>query len=205
MKTLLSISIFISILFASYSCSKDNDLKKSIYVSDSEFNDLPAYSEWGYNTFGAYYDRMPFISNSSEVTAKFIVKNDSTSFVLTGQKGSNHYYNDSGSEKMSMTFKMAGFLPQNYKDLIALNDTILDLSKPTCKTIITIGSTVISAGILEGQLTFNRAQNLIVDNKPVEIILSGYFEFKALINNEPITISEGRFDVGIGYDNFYKY
>jgi hypothetical protein len=62
-----------------------------------------------------------------------------------------------------------------------------------------------TANILSGELTFKRAQNLLVDEKQVEVILSGYFEFKALIDNEPVTISNGRFDVGISPDNFYNY
>ena len=45
----------------------------------------------------------------------------------------------------------------------------------------------------------------MVDKQQYEIILSGVFDFQALINNEPTSISMGRFDVGIANDNFFKY
>ena len=45
----------------------------------------------------------------------------------------------------------------------------------------------------------------IADNEPIEVILSGVFEFQALINNEPVSMSLGRFDVGVGQSNFYNY
>lgn len=60
------------------------------------------------------------------------------------------------------------------------------------------------AEILEGELNFKRVQILQVDKKVVEAILSGYFDLKAIINGKPITVSDGRFDVGIGRDNFYE-
>jgi hypothetical protein len=57
--------------------------------------------------------------------------------------------------------------------------------------------------ILSGSLYFKRVQNLSVDKRPIEAILSGYFEFQAIIRDEPVTVSEGRFDLGIGSDNFF--
>lgn len=203
MKKYLFIIISVTIVVAS-GCTKDNELKKSVFIEDSEYPDLPKYSEWGYNTFGAYYDREAFVSNDNEVPAKIIVTNNLTSFVLTGQDGAYSYYSSSNTN-MSMTFKISGFLPQNYKQLIALNDTTFDLRNSSYQVLVTIGTVTNTATIIEGGLTFKRAQNLIVDTKQEEVILSGYFDFKALINNEPITISDGRFDVGISSDNFYNY
>ncbi len=50
------------ILFAfaivSLSCTRYTDLNDSIYVNDPYIDGLPAYTEWGYNTFGANYDRV---------------------------------------------------------------------------------------------------------------------------------------------------
>ena len=203
MKKYLFIIVLVTIVVAS-GCSNDNELKKSVFIEDSDYPDLPEYSEWGYNTFGAYYDREAFVSNDNEVPAKIIVTNNLTSFVLTGLEGAYSYYS-SNNTKMSMTFKVSGFLPQNYKQLIALNDTTFDLRNSSYQVLVAIGTVTDTATILEGGLTFKRAQNLIVDTKQEEVILSGYFDFKALINNEPITISNGRFDVGISSDNFYNY
>jgi hypothetical protein len=198
-KLLLIFSTSILIFLA---CSKENELKKSVFVYDEEFIDLPAYSEWGYNTFGAYYDRTPFVSNNTIVPAKVIVQNNAMSFVLAGPKQSESYYSNS---EMTMTFKMPGFTPADYTGLLQLNDTVIDLSKSPYQVLVSIDTTHYTATILSGELMFKRAQNLMVDKKQIEVILSGYFEFKALINNKPITVSDGRFDVGISSDNFYRY
>jgi len=196
------IFILAAIIFLFASCKKENELKKSVMVYDSELTDLPAYSEWGYNTFGAYYDREVFISNE-KTPAKIIFSNNLMSFVLDGQKGTSSYnYN---FDEMSITFKISGFIPDDYKNLTILNDTTFDLKNPAYQVLVTINNTEYTANILSGELYFRRAQNLFVDKKQVEVILSGYFDFKALINNEPVTISDGRFDVGINDDNFYIY
>jgi len=52
---------------------------------------LPIYSEWGYNTFGAYYDREIFVSNDISVPAKVSVSNNEMSFILDGQKEHQNY------------------------------------------------------------------------------------------------------------------
>jgi hypothetical protein len=82
---------------------------------------------------------------------------------------------------------------------------VIDLTNPLCKVLVTIDTTKHEEHILNGILQFKRAQNLIVDKKQIEVILSGYFEFQALVDEEPISITLGRFDVGIGADNFFKY
>ena len=184
-------------------CAKENELKKSVYVPDAEFTDLPAYSEWGYNTFGAYFDRDIFVSNNRTVPSKVIVSNDTISFILNGQKGESDYYHD--SKEMTMTFKLSDFSLVQYSDLTIFNDTTLDLKNPLYKVLVTIDTMKFTANILSGELTFKRAQNLKVDKEPVEVILSGTFDFKAIINSKPVTISDGRFDVGISPDNFYNY
>lgn len=184
-------------------CKKETELKKSVFISDPESPDLPIYSEWGYNTFGAYYERAPFVSNNSDIPVKVIVTNNLTSFVFAGSKDDGSY---SGGDKLSITFQISNFLPQEYQQLMTLNDSTLDLKNPAYKVFITTNNSVKdTATILSGSLYFKRLQNLIVDTKQIEVIMSGYFEFKALIKNNPVSISEGRFDVGIGSDNFYVY
>jgi hypothetical protein len=197
-----SLIVLIPVIFFLAGCSKENELKKSVMIYDTEFTDLPAYSEWGYNTFGAYFNREVFISNNTQLPAKVTVTNNEMSFILDGQKGDSYYYSEN---EMSLTVKIAGFLPGNYSDLSILNDTTIDLTNPACKVIVTIDKALFTATVLSGEINFKRAQKLFVDTKPIEVILSGYFDMKVLINDAPVTISEGRFDVGIGPDNFYVY
>lgn len=197
------IFILMAVLFIFAGCSKENELKKSVMIYDEEYTDLPAYSEWGYNTFGAYYDRLVFISNNVSVPAKVIVTNNEMSFLLDGQDGNLYNYGDYA--EMTMTFKIPGFTPENYYDLLVLNDTVFDLTNPAYEIIVSIDTMNYTADILSGEFYFKRAQNLLVDTKQIEVILSGYFEFKALIDQKPVTVSNGRFDVGIGTDNFYNY
>jgi hypothetical protein len=205
------IFILATFLLLITSCKKDNDLSRSIFIHDPELTELPAYSEWGYNTFGAYYDREIFVSNNQAVPVKVIVTDTSFTFVLSGQKGElGHYFYDyyyssySNPVPMKMTFELPGFRPSKFQDLVNLNDVIINLKNPLCKVIVSIDNKNYPADILSGDLFFKRAQNLSVDMNQVEVILSGYFEFRAYVNNEFISISDGRFDLGVSTDNFFK-
>lgn len=196
--------LFATLLVILSGCSKENELKKSVMIYDPEFTDLPVYSEWGYNTFGAYYDREVFISDDITVPAKVVVSDGAMSFVLNGHKGAYYYYDE--SNRMNLTLRLPGFTPDSYSDMIILNDTVFDLSNPDCQVVVeSAGNPINTFSIISGAFQFKRAQNLLVDKQQVEVILSGYFELKALINGQPVTISDGRFDVGIGPDNFYIY
>ncbi len=202
MKNQIFISGIILILSAA-SCSKDYELDKSVLIPDKDYPDLPAYTEWGYNTFGALYDREPFLYNPG-VPVKVINSGGKTSFTLKGHKGTSGYYY-SNDNSLSLTFDLIGFLPLSYSDLISLNDTIIDLTNPLCKVSLLSDTVKWDVKILNGSLNFKRAQNLIIDKQQAEVILSGTFEFQALINNEPTSVTAGRFDDGISFDNFFKY
>jgi hypothetical protein len=201
-KLILNSLIGIFILFIS--CSKETELKKSVFIPDEDYPDLPAYTEWGYNTFGAYYDRELFIYNESEVPVKAVNTGGKTSFTFKGQKGSSDYYSYDYTD-MSLIFDFIGFAPQSYSDLVVLDDISVDLTDPACKVSVLIDTSKYEADILNGTINFKRAQNLLVDKKEIEVILSGTFEFQAVIKGEPVSITLGRFDVGIGPDNFFMY
>jgi hypothetical protein len=205
MKTYLA-KFTLILLIISSSCSKEYELDKSIFIADKDYPSLPAYTEWGYNTFGALYDREPFVNTDFSVPTKIICTGGKTSFTLKGHLGeSRYYYYVSNGKPIILNFDLLGFVPESLSDLIELNDTIIDLRNPLCKVSLTVDTAKYSLTILSGSLNFNRAQNLIVDKQQYEIILSGIFDFQALINNEPTSISMGRFDVGIANDNFFKY
>jgi hypothetical protein len=201
------LNIFLVAALFVAACSDEAELQKSVFVPDDDYPDLPAYTEWGYNTFGAYYDRELFIYNEYEVPAKVINHEGKTSFILNGTKGLyyDYYEYDYSNNDMSISFDMIGFLPQAYTDLVALNDTIIDLMNPLCPVIVTMQGLNYQEHIIGGTLHFKRVQNLIVDKEQVEVILSGTFEYQALVNEEPVSITLGRFDVAVGKNNFYRY
>jgi hypothetical protein len=199
------IYICLSAVIALAACSKDYELTRSVFIADKEYPDLPAYTEYGYNTFGAYFDRKLFIYNDDIIPVKIINTGGKTSFALEGQFGSYGYYYPNNENRTSLIFELEDFLPESISYLLALNDTIIDLSNPLCHVSLKVDTTNYKVVILNGNLNFKRAQNLIVDKQPVEVILSGTFEFQALINDEPKSFTLGRFDFGIGMDNFYHY
>jgi hypothetical protein len=198
-KLFILISVFI---LAIAGCSKDNTLEESVFIADPDDPDLPAYSEWGYNTFGAYYDRIPFISNDDMVPVKAIYTDSVFSFVLNGQYNGGY---SSMQVPMSISFIMPDYSPQQFANLVSLNGLSIDLADTVYKVQIVLDTAHFNAEVLHGQLYFKRAQKLFVDTRLIEVILSGYFEFQAIIDNVPITVSDGRFDVGVGSDNFYYY
>ena len=200
---IIKITIGLAIILAS--CSKEFELDKSVFIPDKDYPDLPAYTEWGYNTFGALYDRELFLYNNSSVPAKVINTAGKTSFTLIGHKGQSGYSYSNNENSMSLNFDLYGFQPASFSNLMALNDTIIDLTSPLCKVSLMVDTIKYQVAVLNGTLNFKRAQNLIVDKQQIEVILSGTFEFQALIDNEPTSITAGRFDVGIGTDNFFKY
>jgi hypothetical protein len=200
------IIVMLTAALLSAACSDEAELQKSVFIPDDDFPGLPAYTEWGYNTFGAYYDREIFIYNEYEVPAKVVNTEGITSFILNGTRGSYYYYGYSdGNNSMSLSFDLIGFLPQSYAELVALNDSVIDLLNPNCRVMVTMDGQKYQEQIIGGTLHFKRVQNLIVDKEQVEVILSGTFEYQALINDVPFSVSLGRFDVAVGKNNFYVY
>lgn len=182
-------------------CKKETELKRSVFMADSEMPELPAYSEWGYNTFGAFYDRHVFRSSDALVPSKVYSSDTATQLILEGELWADEYGSDYSD--MSLTITLLGFTPQNFGDIVALNDSVINMKDPRC--IVQLAGSFIAKPIriISGSLYFKRVQNLSVDKQHIEAIVSGYFEFKAFVNDNPVTVSEGRFDLGIGSDNFY--
>ncbi len=195
MKNILYLSLILIVLSA---CKKQDEyiLSQSVFIEDPYNPGLPIYSEWGYNTFGAYYDRAPFRSNNDIVPAKVFVNNDTLHFLL---QGSYQYGN------MSLKFSFKGYSPQNEYELTMLNNVVINLKDTSSKVSMRIGGAIYILNIIEGELHFRKAQKLFVDNELYKTILCGTFRLKTFVNNEPVSIYNGRFDVGIGYENFFNY
>jgi hypothetical protein len=196
--------LFAAMLITLWSCDNDRELRKSVFIPDPQFPELPQYSEWGYNTFGAYYGREPFVSNDREVPVNVTNHDDVTSFQFKGQLGKYSYYSDDNSFLFTLTF--SDFHPETFEDLLALHESVFDLTDPQFEVTMKDKDDVTHvAGILEGQFHVKRAQLLFVDEEKHQVILSGVFDFKALVDGEAVSVSEGRFDVGIAAINFFKY
>jgi len=187
-------------VFILLACSDESELKRSVFINDPDAPGLPKYSEWGYNTFGAYYNRDIVVSNDYEVPVQVIQQTNATTFQFKGQKGSNYW-----GDFFSIILTIQDFNPSSYQDLMALHQTVIDLTDDRYSVSITDATSTRSIQLLNGTFEIKRAQFLLVDGDPEEVILSGVFEFQAIIDGEPVSISEGRFDVGVGSYNFFKY
>ena len=186
---LISISIF--------SCSID-PMERTIFVPDQEDYNLPAYTEWGYNTFGAEYERDYFLVSYRIVPCKISYEDNHIHFALSGNV---HY-----EKEMTLSFTFPFALENNdYTDLMQLHGTKIDLSDSDCVVSIWQNNTEIPLDVLEGELYFKRTQLLSIDDQINRVILSGFFNVRFLQNGFPTNLSNGRFDLGITKNIFYAY
>ncbi|MEZ7866128.1 MAG: hypothetical protein QMB37_01600 [Paludibacteraceae bacterium] len=196
-KTIILPVLSILMLFVAGCTNEDYHLNKSVFIEDITNPGLPEYSEWGYNTFGAYIDRVPFVSDMVSLPSKIIVNPDTFNLILNGK------IND--SEPAVLKFRLIGFAPSTYPDLILLNGKTFNLKQDSCLVEYTESEKTTTLKIISGELKFIRAQKLFVDKELTKTILSGTFIIQTFRNNEPITFSSGRFDLGFGHDNFYNF
>jgi hypothetical protein len=195
--TILSI-LLISLL--TFSCTKNTDLYDSTYINDANFNGLPAYSEWGYNTFGAYYDRDYFTYSDQETPLKISVSDNEISYIFQGTKGRNNY-ND---YYMALVFILPDSTSNEYQDLMTYNKKIIDLTNSSVRVELTTNGSTSMVEVIEGSIEFKRVQKLYIDDEENQLIMSGIFELQILDNNIPINISYGRFDCGVDDLVFYN-
>jgi hypothetical protein len=197
MKSLKLIYATILVLIIASSCElEDFFLSETIFIEDPYYPGLPIYSEWGYNTFGAYIDRKPFISTTGDLPIKVIVNSDTVNMIFRGRMGSSN---------VDLKFSIKGFAPQTYYDLTELDNTTFNLKEIGRDVTLKIGNEITELDLIEGEFVIKRVQRLYVDEELSRTIMSGYFNLKTFLNNEPISISQGRYDLGIGYENFYNY
>ncbi len=198
MKLTKYIYFLVLLPFLAGSCAKMEDvyLSQSVFIEDPYYPGLPIYSEWGYNTFGAYIDRKPFTSTDTDLPVKIIVNTDTLRLIFRGKMA----YQD-----VDLVFNIKGFSPATHFDLTELNNTTVNLKDSGRQVIMKDGNGPTVLSLIEGDITFDRVQLLYVDEELTRTILSGHFNLKTFMGGEPIAISYGRFDFGIGYENFYNY
>ena len=71
--------------------------------------------------------------------------------------------------------------------------------------VLKTGDSAKLLNLIEGDFHIQRAQRLFVDETLNRTILSGTFRFKTFLDGEPVAVTNGRFDAGVGYENFYNY
>ncbi len=183
--------VFTVLIFSACSQSDEYRLSGSVFIPDEDFPELPKYSEWGYNTFGAYIDRTPFVSDNYTMPVKVIVESDTCQIGFRGKNA-------------ALAFHLPDFAPENHSGLLALNGKTYPLTQSSCMVTFTNNKKTDTLNITEGSLTFKRAQKLLVDKKEMKTVLSGTFSMKTSIGGEPVSIGNGRFDVTVGEINFFK-
>ena len=189
--------LLISTLLAS--CSKDV-MDRTIFIPDENDHSLPAYTEWGYNSFGAEYERNYFFASNSIVPCKIVYSNNQLQFSLSGKITYYPYKN------MTLSFIFSPSTPiSDYTDLLQLNDVKINLTDNDCtvKMLQDHNETILT--VLGGELYFKRTQLLSIDDKVNRVILSGTFDVKFIKNELPETILNGRFDLGITENIFYVH
>ena len=195
------------IITAAFSClamlacsSNDEQLDDTVFIPDDNDQNLPAYTEWGYNSFGAKYERTYFLASKAIVPCKIFSRNDSLHLLINGVRVSPEH-----SSTMSIT--VIFLCPQItvYNDLLVLHKATVDLSVD-CTVKLMIDGSERTVQVEQGELNFKRVQLLKVDDIVNRIILSGTFGFMySGANSFPETVSDGRFDFGITSREFFAY
>jgi len=188
--------LLISLLL--FSCAKDGELDRTIFIPEDDDSYLPAYTEWGYNSFGAEYERDYFLVSNKIMPCKIMYHNNQLQFSLHGILKKDH-------TNMVMLFTFPFTQMVAYKDLVQLNSVKIDLAANDCVVKILQDSSEMTLNVLDGELYFKRTQLLSIDDIENRVILSGTFDLRFLQNGFPSTISDGRFDLGITKNLFYAY
>ena len=188
MKTQIS-TLLAVLTFLLFSCVDVMD--QTIFIPDKDDPNLPAYTEWGYNSFGAEYDGYYFLMSDGITPCEITYSNNQLQFLL---HGITH-----NGDKMKLLFIFPSEPMSDYKDLALLHDREINLSANNCT--VKIDDTTLQN--IEGKLHFKRVQLLRIDGLLERAILSGVFELSFMQDGVSSIISNGRFDLGITNSVFY--
>ncbi|MCE5206194.1 MAG: hypothetical protein LLF80_08850 [Porphyromonadaceae bacterium] len=189
--------LFTLILVVSTGCSRTFEyrISDSVFIEDVENPGLPIYSEKGYNSFGVYWGLTPWRTGSGHDPSKIVVKDDSCHIHLAGSID--------GEIPYTLVFSLPDYIPGSFTELLSLNGKSFNLPTTECAVSLLMGNSRRDLKILNGEFKIKRVQNLYIDKELQGTVLSGIFSFKAIVEDEPTTFSNGRFDMRFGEDNFY--
>jgi hypothetical protein len=177
----------------SMACSRDHALTQSVFIPDDTYPDLPAYSQWGYNTFGAHYERGAI--THTEVEFPMFVHADTSHlrFKFFGKSNWGDFDN------FRFTFSFPDTTIRNVYELTKYHDTVIDLSQNN--VILTFESwhfdSVQEIKIDTGQFHFKNAKLVYVDEELTQVNVSGTFDLSFNFNQRPVAFTHGRFDIGL--------
>jgi hypothetical protein len=178
------------------SCVGDPDLYNPVFIRDKNYPELPEYSEWGYNTFGAFFNDDVFVSSEKQWEPASVMQGESTMTLS--------FHGEKRVKGMDTTDMILNFIisrpATSYSNfLYSLNDSIIDLSTSSNQVQIMYDSTLYPVTITTGELHFKNVKNMVIDLEPMETIFSGTFDFEGIMNGNPVSVTLGRFDVGVNY------
>jgi hypothetical protein len=191
----MNIILLLTVCLLASCADGDSVMDRTVFIPDESDSNLPAYTEWGYNSFGAKHERSYFLASSSMIPCKILHQNGTLQFSLMGYI---EYY------KTTLSFIFPSPAISGYDDLAQFNDKEIHLADADCtvKILQNDGNEKI-LNVLSGTLHFKRVQLLSIDDILNRVILSGTFDLRFIQNDFPETISDGRFDLGINNDVFY--
>jgi hypothetical protein len=176
-------------------------MDQTVFIPDGKDKKLPAYTEWGYNSFGAKYEQSYFLATKDVDPCKIIYQDGTLHFHLTGKLTDNGNDRDK-QENMELIFSFPFAPLDSYDGLVSLNGFKTDFPDASCKITLNRNFEPENIVIQGGQLFFKRTQLLYIDGEKNRVILSGYFDLHFLRNGKTEQISNGRFDLGVN-KNFY--
>ena len=195
-----------TLLILSSSCDSEPQMDRTIFIPDSMNNNLPAYTEWGYNSFGAIYDNRTYFLVSNNITpCKILYKDGLLRFALSGVLQANTSSYSAVKESMTLSFIFPEESITQISDITTFNNKLINLADKNCTVKMIRNENERTLEVVQGTLHFKRAQLLYIDDVPNRVILSGVFELRFLESEFPTVISDGRFDVGINDNVFYAY
>ncbi len=213
MRKIFSVSAIIALSALLVACfSTYDEIEDSVWIDDSEISGLPAYTECGYNTFGArYFGSSFFFSRNKDKPGYFIWRNDSLTFTLNGFLedhdvivDQDEYAHSGYYRKMTLSIQFPCDTVKSFEELMCLDQKTIDLTDSVNKVYVYIMDFYNRTRIYpnSGTFDFKRVQRLFLDDKAEAMIVSGTFDVLSDVGGRILTLKDGRFDIGIKEECF---